>query len=153
VALLEALLLLAAFLAAWLTLCWALAGASGWRTLAEHYAQGERPFEGDSRRLERLSLGVVFDYGRCLVAGRGPTGLRLALLPPFVVGHPPLLIPWDDLMPPGRTRGVGPFRRVGLRFARAPGVTLWVAADLAAWLRAGSHKALDTLARSPYNQQ
>jgi hypothetical protein len=146
-------LLLLLFVGAWLALCWLLGATSGWRALARHYAQRERRFDGESRRFERASLGPLFDYGRCLVAGRGPAGLRLALLPPFVVGHPPLLVPWADLLPPERARGIGPLRRVGLRFAMAPEVTVWVGAGLAAWLAAGRHKALDTLTRSPYKQQ
>jgi hypothetical protein len=141
------------FVASWLALCWLLGAVGGWQSLARHYAQGDRRFEGESRRLERASLGPLFDYGRCLTVGRGEPGIRLALLPPFVVGHPALIVPWADVEPAGRPKGAGPFRRVGLRFAKAPGVTLWVSADLAAWLAAGRRKALDTLAASPYNEQ
>ena len=153
----DAFAFLALFAAAWTGVCWLLAGAGGWRTLARHYGQGDRPFEGDTRRFCRVSFGLLANYGRTLAAGRGPEGIRLALAPLIVVAHPPLLIPWADVGPP-TIRGRGPLRTAEFRFARAPEVAVRVTASLAQWLLEAhpdastpgrSKKALDTIPSNP----
>ncbi len=133
---LELMLVGVVFLACWAGTSWALARVGGWARLAARYAQGGRPFVGERRRFARVRLGWLANYGRTLDAGRGPAGIRLALLPLLAVGHPPLLIPWDELLS-AETKGIGPFRRVVLRFEAAPEVGVAVAPKLFAWLMAG----------------
>lgn len=142
----RALLLLALFILAWVGLAWLLGAAGGWRRMAEHYAQGDRPFEGETRRYQRLTLGWLANYGRCLVAGRGPQGIRLALLRIVPVGHPPLVIPWEDVTPP-TLRGLGPLAVAEFRFARTPEVAVRVRPALARWLLAAAPE--NRLTRSP----
>lgn len=142
----ETVLLLVLFALAWLVLCVLLAGVGGWRQMAEQYAQGDRPFQGESRRFERLSLGWLANYGRCLVVGRGPAGVRLALLPLVPIAHPPLVVPWEDLGVP-RVRGIGPLAVAEFRFARTPDVAVKVRPRLARWLMAGTPE--NRLTRSP----
>jgi hypothetical protein len=36
-------------------------------------------------------------YGSCLIVGVDPTGIRLSILFPFRIGHPPLFLPWRAL--------------------------------------------------------
>jgi hypothetical protein len=144
----DALVLVVLFVGSWTAICWLLARLGGWRRLAEHYAQGDRPFEGEVRRFARVSLGPFANYGTCLMAGRGEMGIRLALFRLVLAGHPPLLIPWEDVLPPS-PRGVGPFRRADLRFAKAPAVQVRVRASLARWLLEGRQKALDRSGPSP----
>jgi hypothetical protein len=129
----HALLLVALFVPAWLGACWLLAGVGGWRRMAAHYAQGDRSFSGETRRFQRLSLGWLANYGRCLVAGTGPEGVRLAMIRLVAVAHPPLLVPWDDITPP-TVRGLGPLAVAEFRFARTPDVPVRVRPSLARWL-------------------
>lgn len=155
--LVDFLVLAALFVLAWAGVCWLLAGAGGWRRLAQHYAQGERPFHGETRRFRHLSLGWLANYGNTLAAGRGPEGIRLALARLVLVAHPPLLIPWSDVVPP-TVRGIGPMRTAEFRFTRAPDVRVRVRASLAEWLLEvhpglsgppASKKALDTVIGNP----
>ncbi len=129
----HAVLLAALFVPAWLGICWLLAAAGGWQRMAEHYAQGDRPFSGEVRRFQRLSLGWLANYGRCLVAGTGPEGIRLAVARLVAVAHPPLLVPWEDVTPP-TVRGLGPLAIAEFRFARTPDVPVRVRPSLARWL-------------------
>lgn len=129
----HAVLLVVLFVPAWLGVCWLMAAVGGWQRLAEHYAQGERSFEGETRRFQRLSLGALANYGNCLVAGRGPEGVRLSVVRLVPVAHPPLVVPWSDITPP-TVKGFGPLAVAEFRFARVPEVTVRVRPALARWL-------------------
>ena len=37
------------------------------------------------------------NYGHCLTAYLGPSGLRLSVWPILRIKHPPLLIPWEEI--------------------------------------------------------
>ncbi len=145
-----AVLFAALFAAVWAGAGLFMAASSGWRALAVHYRQ-QRAFEGESRWLQAGRFRWGANYGRSLVVGCGPAGLRLAVLAPFRVGHPPLVIPWSDVPAPA-DRGVGPFRLVEFRFAREPAVSLRVRPSLARWIlemRGRSEKVLDTSGANP----
>lgn len=169
--LLNGLVFAVVFAAVWAGAGFVMAAGSGWRALALHYRQ-RGPFGGELpgsnfrwiRRATRCSGEVEFrwlqagrlrwgaNYGRCLVVGCGPSGLRLAVLVPFRIGHPPLVIPWSDVPAAPTERRFGPFKLVEFRFARDPTVPVRVRPSLARWIldmRRRSEKALDTSGTNP----
>jgi hypothetical protein len=60
--------------------------------------------------------------------GARPWGLYLSVLFPFRPGHPPLLIPWQDISATETKRGFG--SGYEMRFRRVPGVAMQVSKDL-----------------------
>jgi len=78
----------------------AMAGAGGWRALAERYpASGAPPSEEERYRFSaiRTSGGLLgtATYNSCVMVGVSPRGMSLALWAPFRLFHPPLFIPWQ----------------------------------------------------------
>src|SRR5688572_9612288 len=79
--------------------------ANGWRLLAQTYAHkgrfsGQRWYFGDilfKRRGGLLSGWGYGAYGIALVMGASSEGLYLAMIPPFRLGHPSILVPWVDV--------------------------------------------------------
>ena len=87
---------LGAFVLIWVTILKALAFAGGWSKLAARYPDsGLRP-PSRSLWMQSAKVGWV-GYNNCLTLGVGPEGLHLAVWPLFRAGHPPLLIPWDEV--------------------------------------------------------
>jgi hypothetical protein len=116
------------FAGMWLLVSHSLAAMGGWRALAEVYP-ARSPFTGTRFRLRSARLGGHVNYNSCLTLGAGPAGLYLAVLPMFLVAHPPLLIPWSDIT--ARETRSWLLRDVELRFARVPGTTLRTSRRLA----------------------
>jgi hypothetical protein len=80
----------------------AMAGAGGWRALAERYpAPVAPPLDEERYRFTSIRTGGgVFGtayYGSCVTVGVSSRGLSLALWAPFRLFHPPLFIPWEAL--------------------------------------------------------
>ena len=73
----------------------ALIGRLGWARLAASY----RTDAGATGQTFRGVSGMVgvSSYQNVLTVSIEPDGLRLAVMLPFRVGHPPVLIPWSDL--------------------------------------------------------
>lgn len=67
-------------------------------------------------------------------------GLYLSVLLFLRIGHPPLFIPWGDIMASDFPRGL--IQRVELRFKRLPGVPVIVSRALAEHLAKESNGAL-----------
>lgn len=86
--------LLLVFAAMWAAMSLLLSYMGGWASLAEHYRDN-----GDVRcqtyYMRSGSVGAI-DYKSCLIIGVSKPGLRLSVLFPFRIGHPPLFIPWDQ---------------------------------------------------------
>ena len=78
----------------WCGACLLLSHIGGWAGLATRYRDGENA-AGQSRYLCSGRIGMV-NYNSCLTLGVSKTGLRLAVLFPFRVGHRPIFIPWSD---------------------------------------------------------
>lgn len=77
----------------------ALAGAGGWRKLAERYPARMAGTSGERFRFTslRTSGGLVgmATYNSCVTVGVGEEGVSLELWAPFRLFHPPLFIPWS----------------------------------------------------------
>jgi hypothetical protein len=78
----------------WVAVSLLLSRVGGWAQLAERYPVTS-PCEGPTFYMQSGSVGLV-NYKSCLTLRICATGLRLSVLFPFRVGHPPILIPWKE---------------------------------------------------------
>jgi hypothetical protein len=85
---------LVVFPAFWSGVVW-LVGQVGWRRLARDY-ETDAPITGRTFRMASASIGWA-TYSNTLTISIEPGGLRLAPMLLFRPGHPPVLIPWDDI--------------------------------------------------------
>jgi len=69
---------------------------SGWASLAQRY-RCEEGFSGDRLRFRSAAMRYSSHYGNCLTTGANPQGLFLSMSVTFLVGHPPLFIPWSEI--------------------------------------------------------
>ena len=78
----------------WVAVSLLLSHMGGWAKLAEHYTdRGEE--QGKTYYMRSGYVGAV-NYKSCLILRVCENGLRLSVLFPFRIGHPPLFIPWDQ---------------------------------------------------------
>ncbi|MGH9573225.1 MAG: hypothetical protein ACRD40_06815 [Candidatus Acidiferrales bacterium] len=81
--------------------CWIVTGMlvsrmTGWHRLAERFSlDGEFPAE--RWRFKSATARYGSNYNNCLTIAANPMGLYMAMLPPFLIGHPALLIPWNEI--------------------------------------------------------
>lgn len=85
---------LIAFPLMWCGVLWFLAYLGGWSKLAENY-RAETLEQGTAFRMRSGKVGIV-NYGSCLTLTVCDSGLGLAVMLPFRIGHPPLFIPWSE---------------------------------------------------------
>jgi hypothetical protein len=104
-----------------------LAKVGGWRVLARSYGCSES-FRGKRFYFRSAQFGAV-SYGACLTFGSDPDGLYMAVLIPFRIAHPPLLVPWCDVA--CSKAHSWPFAQVALKFAQAPEVSVQISKRLA----------------------
>jgi hypothetical protein len=69
---------------------------SGWSLLAQRYRCDEG-LSGDRLRFRSAAMRYSSHYGNCLTMGADPQGLFVSMSVPFLVGHPPLFIPWSEI--------------------------------------------------------
>jgi hypothetical protein len=104
--------------AAWLT---------GWSELAARY-RTDAPFQGERWNFQSAQTRYMSHYNGCLTFGANPQGMYVAPLIFFRIGHPALLVPWQELrIEPQRKWLVAGYE---LRFAQVPGVFLWIRKSL-----------------------
>lgn len=66
----------------------------GWWALSKRYpADGNCECKTFRMRSGRIGLA---NYGMCLVLTICESGLRMSVLFPFRIGHPPIFIPWNE---------------------------------------------------------
>lgn len=114
-----------------------LSYVSGWVALAERY-RVETDFTGAVWNWQSGEMRWV-NFQHSLKFGADPTGLYLAMMPPFHFRTPPLLIPWNEVAV-SRGRRLF-FRMVRLELGRELTIPLWISPRLATRLQevAGSH--------------
>jgi hypothetical protein len=106
---------------------------SGWASLAQRY-RCEEGFSGDRSRFRSAAMRYGSHYGNCLTMGANPQGLFLSMSVPFLVGHPPLFIPWSEI-----TVRRGRFlwsKYVELRLGQEPHIPFRISEGLASRLAA-----------------
>lgn len=69
----------------------------GWQRLATSYRVAELP--AVPRKWLALAYVGIIQYQRVIRANASSEGLGLAVVFPFRIGHPPLLIPWQAIGP------------------------------------------------------
>lgn len=92
----------------WVAIVWAGIGTlisltSGWRSLAETYTT-DREFPGHQRKLQSARMRAGANYNNILTLGSDSEGLFLKLTLKMFLSHPPLLIPWTEVVVEEPTR-------------------------------------------------
>ena len=90
-------LLVVTVLVSWSLLNVLIARLTGWGALAERFACKQRP-RGEWFRYATVAFSRWSGYNGCVTVCIGETGLYLMVLFPFRPGHPPLLIPWQEIL-------------------------------------------------------
>jgi len=80
----------------WILALLTISRLSGWARLAERYSTAAEPETG-VMRMVRAQWGTIMITGNIYTIACNKGGLYLAVLFPFRLGHPPLLIPWHDI--------------------------------------------------------
>lgn len=119
------------FIAGWVGGCFLLSLIGGWWSLATEYKL-EGDFDGKKLWFRSGRLGMT-GYGACLVLGAGSQGFYLSVLPLFRLGHPPLLIPWQDVEV--SEESVFWVKRVVFRFKKVPKIRFALPKQVALKLR------------------
>jgi len=87
----------------WCFVCGLLSWMGGWSRLAKLYlAPPQAVPQGRSFTWRSGKVGLT-NYKGTLTIHTGPSGLHLSVMPLFRFGHPPLLIPWEELKNPQST--------------------------------------------------
>ena len=84
------------FAVLWLAALFLISHVGGWAKLAQAYPDADPTLsaQGKNYYCRSGAIGPV-GYGSCLQIRVCKAGLRLSMLFPFRIGHPPLFIPWD----------------------------------------------------------
>ena len=123
-----ALIVVSSLVIFWVVFDFLIARASGWRTLALVYP-AVLAFVGQRYRFCSVGFRRGTYYRGCVTFGTCPEGLFVAVFFPFQFGHPPIFVPWSDLLV--TESKIFWLRRVRLSFERAPGVWLSISPSLA----------------------
>jgi hypothetical protein len=81
---------------AWVVVGFVSSRMTGWASLAQRYRYNER-FFGERLRFRSATMRFGSQYTNCLTMGVNPQGFFLSLSIPFLLGHPPLFIPWNEI--------------------------------------------------------
>ena len=119
------------FVALWLGALHVSARIGGWRELARAYPPLGIPGSGlgETFRFRSIGLRARTHYGACVTLVAGLASLRVSLMRPFGVGHPPFEVPWDDITTEPKRAFLVP--QVSLRCARVPHVPIRMQRPLA----------------------
>ena len=120
------------FVCMWVTVSYVLGFIGGWHELAQRFRL-QSSFRGLSWTMQSARMRLLGGYSNCITVGCNDDGLYLAMLFFFRVGHPPLLIPWNEVSV-SREKGIL-FRYVNFRLGRIEQVPLRVRESLGDNLR------------------
>jgi len=84
-------------LCVWVLVLLGISSLSGWARLASVYRRTE-PFTGNLWKYQSARMRGFMRYNNCLTVGANSGGLYLSTFFLFRPGHPPLFIPWRDIM-------------------------------------------------------
>ncbi len=113
-----------AFPVFWCVILYVISIISGWRQLARRYRL-TNPVSGTTWRFQSAGMRCYSEsgYGHCLTVTANEEGLGLSLFLPFRIGHPPLFVPWSEILV-SQVRRFLFFNRVRLEFPEVPSVWL-----------------------------
>src|SRR5712671_4837650 len=97
----DTLIILSVFAVGWFVmmsvLLLVLSRVGGWSALAERYRANDIPPDGRSWRWRSVSMRLNTRYKGMITIRSTARGLYLAVPKLFSLGHPPLLIPWNEI--------------------------------------------------------
>ncbi len=126
------------FTGMWVGMCFVLSVIGGWRRLGTRYACPD-PISGTTWQFRSAAMSSRPDaffgflrvsYGRCLKVIANENGLRLSIWFLFRLGHPPLFIPWSDILV-SQERWFFFLKMVRFTFSQEPSVAMWIEIGLA----------------------
>ncbi|MFN2285772.1 MAG: hypothetical protein ACK2UQ_15245 [Anaerolineae bacterium] len=136
---------------AWLLSCLQSARESGWAEIA-HLYPAQRYFRGQWKHFQGGRFNQQTVFGNLLNVGANSNGIRLSIILPFRVAHPPIFIPWEDIsgeksyhstgyMSPGWifptwTSQTKPI--ITLHFAKIPSIDIEISRELGAFFEIAS---------------
>jgi hypothetical protein len=84
------------FVGVWCLVCFLLSQIGGWARLGEKFSATAAP-DGKFLYGQSAQFSGFCNYNRCLTIAIAENGLYLKVWSIFRLGHPPLLIPWDQI--------------------------------------------------------
>jgi hypothetical protein len=100
------------FAGVWVGIGWMNSLVGGWRRLAQRYRGRLANAEPTLRPASAtFALLLPASYGHAVRVGVGAAGIGLSVHWAFVIGNPPLLIPWEELVECRSWRLLGLFDR------------------------------------------
>ncbi len=82
----------------WCLVVWAIAKVSGWQQIARSYPMTQKIPNEKTIGLQSLRIGLFSQYNNSITYGFSDQGMSLQVLSIFRLGHPPIFIPWEDLL-------------------------------------------------------
>lgn len=120
----------------WCAILFVVGRLSGWSTLAGRFRLAST-FAGATWEFRSARMRWTFHYGNCVTVGANASGLMLSVLFPFRPGHPPLFIPWSEILVAER-RKILFFRRVQLLLGREEQIPLVISGRLSDCIQAAA---------------
>jgi hypothetical protein len=116
----------------WCAIVYWISLVGGWRQLARRYRTSS-PISGTTWRFRSAAMHNWSEssYNSCLKLTANEEGLGLSVFFPFRFGHPPLFIPWSDMLV-SQVRRVIFFNRVRFTFPDQPAIWIDITPRLAA---------------------
>lgn len=84
------------FVGVWCLVSVLLSAMGGWSRIAKQYPECS-PFSGEKWRMQSIRVGPI-NYNGCVTIGANWTAIFLSVLFPFRLGHPPLVIPYSEIV-------------------------------------------------------
>lgn len=79
----------------WVAICVTLSRLSGWSRLAKQFSDAD--FIADESAWFRSASLSGIQYSSCLNFAVSGHGMRMSVILPFRIGHPPIVIPWSAM--------------------------------------------------------
>ena len=120
----------------WVGVCFMVSMIGGWKRLAIHYRRTSS-IAGTTYWFQSagMRLRMTANYGSCLIVTANDEGIGLSILLPWRIAHPPLFIPWSDILA-NQEPWLFFFKRVRLTFSLEPSVVMWFNTRLAKRIQA-----------------
>ncbi|MFG0250110.1 MAG: hypothetical protein ACF8OB_14575 [Phycisphaeraceae bacterium JB051] len=82
----------------WCLVVWLIAKVSGWQQIARSYPLTQKIPGEKTVGMQSIRIGYLSQYNNCVTYGFSDQGMSLQLWSIFCFGHPPIFIPWEDLL-------------------------------------------------------
>ncbi|MAX25005.1 MAG: hypothetical protein CMJ19_10920 [Phycisphaeraceae bacterium] len=82
----------------WCLVVWVIAKVFGWQKIARIYPMTHKIPNEKTVGMQSLRIGYFSQYNNAITYGFSDQGLSLQVLSIFRLGHPPIFIPWEDLL-------------------------------------------------------